>query len=232
MLDKYIYIYYKVFMTPNVRRFVEVISNCLNMESPIIEIGSYIIKGQEELANLRGLFPNHKYIGCDIRKGSGVDRIEDVESLSFKSGSVKTVLILETLEHVRNPMKALGEIYRVLSDDGVVVLSSLMKFKIHEYPQDYWRFTPQGLENLLSLFPVKLIGYCGETVDHPTNVFGIGFKNYREDITFLVNTLQKEKLNIAGRKPWKHRLSRATDLLKKAMYEPLFKYNIDFYIVN
>jgi len=163
-------------MRENVRNFVKIIAKELDIKEPIIEIGSFQVPGQEELANLRSIFPTKKFIGCDMRNGKGVDKIENVECLSLSDESVGTVLILDTLEHVENCFKTLDEIYRVLNKEGIVIMSSVMDFPIHDYPSDYWRFTPEAFNLLLSKFPIKMIGIQGNP-DHPHTVFAIGIKS-------------------------------------------------------
>ena len=160
----------------NIRSFVEQTSKSFNIMEPIIEIGSFIVPGQEELANLRPIFTGKTFIGCDMREGNGVDKIENVEGLLLDDGSVGTVLILDTLEHVENCFKALDEIYRVLKDDGIVIMSSVMDFPIHDYPSDYWRFTPEAFKLLLKKFPIKVVGSQGNP-DHPHTVYAIGIKS-------------------------------------------------------
>lgn len=114
------------------------------------EFGSYQVPGQEDLADLRDLFPDKAYVGCDRRPGHGVDRIEDLHRLSLVSGSCPHVLCLDTLEHVERPWVAVRELVRVLAPDGLCVLSVPFAFPIHEHPADYYRFTPQGLMVLVT----------------------------------------------------------------------------------
>jgi hypothetical protein len=218
-------------MTPNVRRFVEVVAKNISPPEPIVEIGSYIVKGHEHLANLRNFFPGSEYIGCDIRKGPGVDKLENIEKLSFKNESIGTLLILETLEHVQNCIRALEEAYRVLNKDGIVAMSSLMNFQIHDHPEDYWRFTPKAFEYLLRKFPIKIIGAMGDKVDFPTNVFGVGFKNDNHKIAKkLMKSLVAKEGFIRGRKPWGHRLLSGKEHLTTALKEITHSYSLTFYM--
>jgi len=60
-------------MRPTIRRFVDAVAQTLPIGEPIYEFGSYRVEGQEELADLRPLFPGKEYIGCDLRPGLGVD---------------------------------------------------------------------------------------------------------------------------------------------------------------
>jgi len=142
---------------------------------PIFEIGAYRVEGQEEFADLRPFFPGKVYVGCDMRKGLGVDRVEDVHSLRIKDESVGTVLILDTIEHVENVHQAMKEIHRVLEPGGMVILSSVMKFPIHDYPSDYWRFTPKAFELLLKPFDVYEVESDGDP-QFPDGVYGFGIK--------------------------------------------------------
>lgn len=163
-------------MRNHIRNFTEIVSVEFHTLEPIVEIGSFRVSGQEKRANLRPVFPKKQFIGCDIRNGPGVDRIENVEDLSFESDSIGTVLILDTLEHVQNCFSALDEIYRILKKDGVVILSSVMEFPIHDYPSDYWRFTPAAFGLLLKKFPIKFVGYQGKA-KFPHTILGIGVKS-------------------------------------------------------
>jgi SAM-dependent methyltransferase len=68
--------------------------------------------------------------------------------------SIGLVLNLESVEHIAYPQKALDEIYRILRPNGLLILTTVMHFKIHRCPKDYWRFTPDGLEFLLNRFKI------------------------------------------------------------------------------
>jgi len=163
-----------------VKVFVQICSKIFDPPEPIFEIGSLQVSGQEGYADLRPLFQGKTYVGCDMRPGLGVDRIENVENLTIQDETVGTILIIDTLEHVENPHKALDEIYRVLKKDGIIIMTSVMNFPIHDYPGDFWRFTPEAFNLLLKDFPVRIIGSQGHPLN-PHTVFGIGFKSNADD---------------------------------------------------
>ena len=140
-------------MRPHLREFFELCAKTLACPEPIVEIGAFQVAGQETISDLRRLFPGKTYIGCDMQTGPGVDRLEDIHKLSFRSGEVGTFLLADTLEHVADPRRAMHEIYRCLRDDGVVIYSSVMNFPIHAFPNDYWRFTPEAFRALAVDFP-------------------------------------------------------------------------------
>ena len=165
-------------MRQEVKDYVSKIIKEHPIPEPICEIGSLQVPGQEGFADLRPLFSNKKYIGCDYQLGTGVDRQENTHYLTLRDNSIGTVLILDTLEHVANVYRAIDEIYRVLRPGGLVILSSVMNFPIHNYPQDYWRFTPQAFELLLEKFETHKVTYDGNK-DFPTGIYGYGIKTTR-----------------------------------------------------
>jgi len=110
-----------------------------------------------------------------MREGPGVDKILDLHTIDVPSDSVGTVLCFDTLEHVEYPRKALEEIHRILMPNGTVVISSVMDFPIHDYPNDYWRFTPEAFKSLLKPFSDAFVGFQGKN-SFPHTVVGIGFK--------------------------------------------------------
>lgn len=162
-------------MRESIKEFVKIVSRCFPINEPIYEFGSYQVPGQEGFADIRPLFPQKEFFGCDMRMGPGVDLVLDLHDINIPSGSVGTVIILETLEHVEYPRKALQEAYRILKPDGRLLITSEMKFPIHDAPNDYWRFTPQGFESLLKPFQDKFVGFAGDK-EFPHTIIGIGSK--------------------------------------------------------
>lgn len=158
-----------------VRDFVQEAIGRLPVQEPIVEIGSRPAPGQEDIADLRPLFPGREFIGCDIQPGPGVDRVEDIHSLSFDDSSLGTVFALDTLEHVADPIRALHEVHRVLRPGGVAVVTSHMFMPIHAHPWDYWRFTPEGFNLLLEPFETRLVMANGWEL-MPDTVIGVAVK--------------------------------------------------------
>jgi ubiquinone/menaquinone biosynthesis C-methylase UbiE len=116
-----------------------------------------------------------KYVGADMRNGPGVDIILDLHDINLPSKSVGTVLCLDTLEHVEYPHRAMEQNYRILKPGGMVVISSVMDFPIHDYPCDYWRFTPEAFKSLLRPYESSYVDYVGKAT-FPHTIVGIGFK--------------------------------------------------------
>jgi SAM-dependent methyltransferase len=103
------------------------------------------------------LFPGKKYIKQDMQDFDPpcIDLICDVANMkAITNESIGLVLNLESLEHLPNPQNAIDEIHRVLRPNGLLILTTVMHFKIHRTPKDYWRFTPDGIELLLNRFEI------------------------------------------------------------------------------
>lgn len=177
----------------NVKEFVKICTECLDLPEPIYEFGSFQVDGQEKIADLRPLFPEKEFVGADMREGKGVDKVLDLHNIDLPSGSVGTVICLETLEHVEYPHLALSEIHRVLKDDGIAIISSMMDFPIHDHPYDYWRFTPYAFRSILQNFCECFIGFGGKSIQ-PHTVVGIGFKKQGCDLTRFNRRYKKWKI--------------------------------------
>ncbi|MFO7551191.1 MAG: class I SAM-dependent methyltransferase [Haliea sp.] len=162
-------------MQKSISHFVRICSAHLPIKGPIYEFGSYQVTGSED-ENLRSLFPDFTYIGSDMRQGPGVDLVLDMQQMDLPDQVAGCVLCLDTLEHVEYPRRAMREIHRILEPDGIVIISSVFNFPIHGYPNDYWRFTPEGFNSLLQEFSMRKVYSFGLTEPDPVCVVGVGFK--------------------------------------------------------
>jgi SAM-dependent methyltransferase len=103
------------------------------------------------------LFPGKRYIKQDMQEFDPpcIDLVCDIADLKpVADESIGLVLNMESLEHIPYPQKAMDEIHRVLRPGGLLILTTIMHFKIHRTPKDYWRFAPEGIELLLNKFKI------------------------------------------------------------------------------
>jgi SAM-dependent methyltransferase len=161
---------------------VRAVAETFDLPGPILEIGSYQVSGQKAIANLRNLFPGKPFLGIDVRPGPGVDRVGDVEALPLPNASIGTGIAMNTFEHVPRFWRGFEELYRVLRPDGVLLVSCPFYFRIHSFPSDYWRFTPEALQVLLENYPSKILGWHGPS-KRPANVWALAFREDRPPIT-------------------------------------------------
>lgn len=155
---------------PLIRAFAAEVLERLPRHDPVVEFGSLQVEPGQD-GDLRPLFAGRPFVGTDIRPGPGVDRLEDLRQLNFQDREVGTALCLDTLEHCADPVAAGRELARVTH--GVCLVSSVMLFGIHGYPQDFFRFTPEGMGEVLAGFAHRATLGVGDP-DIPTWVVGIG----------------------------------------------------------
>lgn len=74
----------------------------------------------------------------------------DIHNLAgVPEASYDTALCIDVLEHTHHPARALAEIHRILRPGGTVVVSVPHLSRLHDEPNDYYRFTAFGLRVLL-----------------------------------------------------------------------------------
>ena len=88
--------------------------------------------------------------GCDLENPDypGVD----IQCMPYGDNTFDFVLSDQVLEHVEKPWVAAEEIYRVLKPSGIAVITTCLINEIHGVPNDYFRFTPDGLKVLFNNF--------------------------------------------------------------------------------
>ncbi len=159
-------------MNPFIAGVASAALETFDLPEPILEVGSYLVEGQAEIANLRQRLPGKDYVGIDFRPGPGVDSVENVEALPREDNSVGTVLAFNVFEHVERFWLGFEEVARVLRPDGLFIVSCPFHFRVHNHPSDFWRFTPVAMQSLLASFPTKIIGYHG-SAKRPIHVWAI-----------------------------------------------------------
>jgi SAM-dependent methyltransferase len=162
-------------MNQFLRGVAQAVAESFHLPEPILEIGSLQVDDQQDLINLRSLFPGKAYTGVDFRDGPGVDCVASVESLPQATGSVGTVIAMSVFEHVQRFWRGFEEVHRVLRPDGVFIVATPFYFHVHAYPSDYWRFTPEALEFLLQPYPTRVLGWHGPA-RRMANVWSIAFR--------------------------------------------------------
>ncbi len=62
------------------------------------------------------------YIGVDIEPGPQVDVVADMHRLPFRTSSAESIHTRHTLEHVRDPLVCISELYRVCRSGGRITV--------------------------------------------------------------------------------------------------------------
>ena len=106
------------------------------------------------------------YLAADLSGNPKAEvEISPDGTLPVDDGSIDLVLSTQVLEHVEDPGLYLSECFRVLRPLGSLVLTTHGTMYIHRDPQDYWRWTCDGLE--------KIVGDAGLEVRQTGGVLGL-----------------------------------------------------------
>ena len=104
------------------------------------------------------LSPAVRYIAVDIEESERQFGYRTADTRYFRGNSLPladaeaaTILCTETLEHVRDTARFLGEVRRALAPGGLLILTVPFAARWHFVPQDFWRFTPAGLDHVLEV---------------------------------------------------------------------------------
>jgi ubiquinone/menaquinone biosynthesis C-methylase UbiE len=96
----------------------------------------------------RPLFERHgfEYIGADLEGNEWADcTVSNTGRVDIEDASCDVVLSSQVLEHVPDSQRYLTEAFRVLKPGGWLVLSTHGVWCYHPDPQDFWRWTSDGL---------------------------------------------------------------------------------------
>jgi len=206
-----------------IHEFAQICSRDIPFQEPIHEFGAFQVPGQEAIAELRPLFPGKRFLGSDMRVGRGVELLLNLHNLGLADQSIGSAILLDTLEHVEYPHRAMEEVYRALKPGGIAIMSSVMQFPIHGFPDDYWRFTPSAFRSLIKPFTWSLVESAGEE-DFPHTIVAIACKGQLPTTT--IATLQSN-LRI-WRERWYYQTHQPTrfELLAKRLMPP---FSLDIY---
>ena len=93
---------------------------------------------------------NARYRNTDIKQKSGVDIVLDLtKPLPLSDDSFDAALLFNCLYIFEKPVDVLREIHRILKKDGKFLLITPFVFNEAPEPNDFWRFTSQGLQEIL-----------------------------------------------------------------------------------
>lgn len=145
----------------------DVVGRHLDPKRPleVIDIGSFDVNG-----TYRPLFdlPSIRYRGVDLEAGPGVDIVlRSPYRFPLPSRSVDLVVSGQAFEHIEFFWSTWYEIDRVLRPGGMVFLIAPSRGSEHRYPQDCWRFYPDGYRALAKATDAELVEVSTDWEPHP-----------------------------------------------------------------
>jgi len=155
-------------MLPNILGFVnEVITPEHVTGKDVLEAGALDVNGSAR-SIVEALNPK-SYLGTDMLAGPGVDQVCLAEDLTPLSADL--VICTEMLEHARYWRSAmLGMTLATRPGGYLLITTPAPGFPFHPYPDDFWRFTPEMMAEILTA--------CGMDVIRCERARGLGPNTY------------------------------------------------------
>jgi SAM-dependent methyltransferase len=127
----------------------------LNYFSP--EIRGTVVDFGGKRHNKRGTFkpPENQaeawwYINLELT--TKPDIYADVTATPLQNESADVIVCTEVLEHIHRPQACVNEIWHILKPGGLAVVSVPFIYPVHADPNDFQRFTADGLCHLFNKF--------------------------------------------------------------------------------
>ena len=149
----------------NHNNFIKKYIHEISTEKNVLDVGGGK-RFQKWLKEYEPFFKNCNYKTFDFDASEGADIIGDIHKIPLQDNSMDAVICSSVLEHVKNPIVAMKEIYRILKNEGklFVYIPSIYPYHARKGSyQDYWRFfddtIPMLFEDFSSFKFIKRGGY-------------------------------------------------------------------------
>lgn len=110
-------------------------------------------------------------IGIDMLEGPGVDRVVDLEErLPSDLGKFDHIECMSVLEHSRRPWLLAANLERLLVPGGSIFVSVPFVWRVHAYPNDYWRLTPEALRSIFPTVTWESLRLCSDHIQKTNRI--------------------------------------------------------------
>lgn len=124
-------------------------------------VGSKIYPGRED-RRLR----YSDAMGVDMLEGDGVDVVHNLENGPFITGATvfSHVDCVSVLEHSMRPWKMAETIQTMMHPGASIYINVPFIWRVHAYPDDYFRFTAAGVRVLFDEIEWEVIKYVSNDI--------------------------------------------------------------------
>lgn len=146
----YIYKPYRILLDEQIKKYSSYI------KGKILDVGA------GSYSHYIDFFKYQEYIKMDAKPGENIDVVGQAEDIPFGPETFDSVVCTQVFEHLADPFKVAGEIYRVLKKGGHCLITCPQASELHEEPQDYFRYTKFGLIEIFSKHGFQILE-CDQT---------------------------------------------------------------------
>lgn len=151
-------------------------------EGRTLIVGSQVYEGREDR--------RRRYkdaLGLDALYGPGVDIVHDFERpLPESLGKFAHVECMSVMEHAKKPWLVAENIEGAMEPGATIFLCAPFIWRVHAYPNDYWRFTKEAIRLLFSNIKFLALMYAGLRL--ADNFETKGRVMHRDGLPFLERT--------------------------------------------
>lgn len=133
-------------------------------QGTVLDIGSLDVNGSYKNIFLEMGF---SYVGVDLEDGLNVDTVlSNPYKYPYSSNKFDVVVSGQAFEHIEYFWLAIVEMARVTKIGGILIVIAPSRGPEHRYPQDCWRFYPDGYRALAKFACLELIDCKVQWDDH------------------------------------------------------------------
>jgi SAM-dependent methyltransferase len=137
----------------------EYLGPCKGQPLDILDVGCRAI-GKGSATHRSTILGNGwNYHGIDLEAGDNVDLViaDGNDWREINDDSYDVILCSQVLEHARYPWRVTQEIARVLRPRGLTLLIAPSAGHVHRYPEDCFRYFPDGLSALAAAAGLQVV---------------------------------------------------------------------------
>ena len=102
------------------------------------------------------------FFTSNIEDGEGIDIVWDLHNSFPESYPVQKfdyIICSSVMEHVAKPWIAAKNIEDIIKSNGKLFWTTPWVWRIHGYPDDYWRYTPSAVKQIFSFINWTFVGF-------------------------------------------------------------------------
>ena len=120
----------------------------------VLDIGS---KDYGNTQSFRDLIQYNNYVGIDMEAGKNVDHVVDLTKTiePLKENTYDLIICCSVIEHVEYPWIFADNVSKLSTKEGLLYIAVPFVWKFHGYPNDYFRYTHNGVKKIFKDYNFK-----------------------------------------------------------------------------